>query len=156
MKIKLSKNQWEEVGRKAGWIKESQFMSSYEYLDIGSTPSGEDCAQLGSTKYDYYSLSMMELKAYANQLKRIFTDMPSGLSIVKKSNAHDFGTYYELNFKWVDGDRQSERYAYEAEGRLPEYWDEAAKSELTSKGYFVELEKGKSEKKENEEDDYYK
>ena len=95
MKIKLSKSQWELAGKRAGWIKESQFRFDTEFLDIGPTPSGEDCAQVGNKTYDYYELSKIELVAYANQLKRMFPDMPQGLRIVKKANPHEFGTYYE-------------------------------------------------------------
>ena len=143
MKIKLSKTKWEEMGKKAGWLKTSQLMSNYNYLDLGPTPNGENCAQVGNTIYDYYQLSKIENEAYAHQLMRMFPDMPAGLRIIRKSNPHDFGTYHELNLKWVDGDDIAEEFAYKIEGSSPENWDEEAKAELTAKGYFVELEKGK-------------
>jgi len=76
----------------------------------------------------------------------MFPDMPAGLRIIRKSNPHDFGAYHELNLKWVDGDDVAEEFAYKIEGSSPENWDEEAKTELTAKGYFVELEKGRNNK----------
>jgi hypothetical protein len=149
MKIKLSKSQWEEAGRKAGWIKSAQFGGGYENLDIGPTPNGEDCAQVGNKIYDYCTLSKMENVAYAHQIARMFPDMPQGLQIVRKGNSHDFGTYYEINLKWRDGDDEAAEYAYKIEGSCPENWDNEARAELESKGYFVELEKGKVPKSKN-------
>lgn len=144
IKIKLSKRQWEEAGRKAGWIKSAQFISGYETLDIGPTPNGENCAQVGNNNYDYYSLSKMENIAYINQIKRIFPDMPSGLRITREGYPHDFGSYYEVIAKWRSGDDAAEEFAYRIQNESPENWDNEARAELERQGYFKELEKGKS------------
>ena len=67
-----------------------------DYMEIGSSPSDEDCAQLGSDNYDV--LSRIELNAYVHQLERMFPYVKNSDSLkfaVKRFN-HDFGTYAEV------------------------------------------------------------
>ena len=146
MKITISKSQWEAMGKQAGWL-EAQLLSRMERLEIGSTPSGEDCAQVG--KEDYFDLAIMEIKAYMHQLMRAFpipANLQGVVSFVKKSNAHDFGSYYELAIKFPEDNEEAVNYAYNVENNAPENWDDQAKVELQSLGYFDLL---KGVKKDN-------
>ena len=142
MKIKISKSQWEETGRKAGWIKKDAQgfgMANFDDLELGTTPSGEDCAQVGATKYDYYELARMELQAFLNQLKRMFPNPPPDVRFKRQSNPHDFGTYYDLAIRYNSNDEEAVNYAMNIENNLPENWDEQAKRELEEQGYFQKL-----------------
>jgi len=134
MKYKLSKNQWENIGKKAGWIKKAYAETKYAEISIGATPSGEPCAQLGSNNYE--QLSATEIKAYSNQIKRMFPDMPMGIRFKKQANNHDFGVYHELAIQFDENNEEAVEYAYRVDGSVPEYWDEDAKIELESNNYF--------------------
>jgi hypothetical protein len=94
-----------------------------DFLNIGSTPTDEPCAQIGSP--DYYERARIECRAYANQLKRLF---PFG-SFVVKSFPHDFGTYFEVVAKY-DTDEQEREAAFAAEANSPEHWDADALLEI--------------------------
>lgn len=97
-------------------------------IEIGSSPYGEDCAQVGTP--DYQEKAKKELVAYRNQLIRQFGQPPEGVVIKIKGNPHDFGTYYELVAVYNEDDEQAAHYAYQLEGEGPEFWDAEAKKEL--------------------------
>jgi len=151
MKIKLSKSQWEEMGKKAGWMKKAQFLSNFDELELSTTPTGEECAQVGAKEYDYYELSKMELKAFYHQILRMFPNPPVGVSFKKKSNSHDFGSYYDLAIRFDSEDEAAVDYAFKVENNLPKLWDAEAKQELQAQGYFDKL-KGKKEPHINDYD----
>ena len=100
-----------------------------DYMNIGSTPAGEECVQVGTS--DYYSKSMKEGKAFINQLTRMFGD-PSeyNCSFRVKAFPHDFGTYHEVVVSYNDEDEDACQFAYKVEAEAPEYWDNEAKLEL--------------------------
>lgn len=108
------------------------------YIDLGSTPTGENCAQVGQD--DYREQTRIEIKAYINQLSRLFT-LPEGAKFVSKSNPHDFGTYHEVNIEypsdWDDEEELDERIQklYDIENDIPEFWDDEAKKSLKENGY---------------------
>ena len=95
--------------------------------EIGTTPYGEDCAQVGSP--GYAAKARKECRVYINQLIRLHGTPPAGCSLIIKSSYHDFGTYYEVNVKFEDTPEGNE-YAAKCEGEGPELWDEEAKKEL--------------------------
>ena len=141
MKIKLSKSQWEFIGKKAGWTKEAQLFAEFDEVSLGSTPSAEECAQVGTN--DYHELTKMEIRAYANQIKRMFPNMPQGVSLKIQKNPHDFGTYHELAIKFESDNEEASNFAYDIENNTPENWDEQARQELQSQGYFERLKQGR-------------
>lgn len=100
-----------------------------EYLTIGSSPYGEDCAQVGSDGYD--GKSRKECQAYKNQLIRQFGEEPDGARISVKSFPHDFGSYREVICYFDDAKPAAVEYAFKLEGEGPELWDDAAKDELS-------------------------
>ena len=96
-----------------------------DYIELGPTPSGEDCAQLG--KANYYEDALKECRAFRHQLVRIFGH-PERFKI--KAFQHDFGTYYEVVVKFDDEIEEKMNFAYDVEANVPEYWDDEAKVEL--------------------------
>lgn len=99
-------------------------------LDLGSSPSHEDCAQVGSE--GYAQRARRECRAYIAQLRRRYGEEPDGARLSVKSNPHDFGTYYSA-VCYFDGDNESAAdYAYRCEAGM-ETWDAEAIQELSNK-----------------------
>ena len=95
-----------------------------DYMELGPTPCGESCEQLGPT----YNLgrAKAELITYLHQLQRLF---PLATFQIK-SFSHDFGTYKEVCVIFDDDDAEQVDLAYEIEAGFPEYWDNEARAEL--------------------------
>lgn len=100
-----------------------------DYLDFGSAPSDERCAQLGVDP-DYADRARRECRALANQLKRLCGEPPPGARFRVKSNPHDFGTYYSVVVEFDAGDQIAADYAYRCDEESPDRWDSAALAEL--------------------------
>jgi hypothetical protein len=106
-----------------------------DYIEIGSSPWGEECAQLGSEGYS--ERGRAECRAYVGQLYRLLEangfrrdELPEGFSLGVKGNSHDFGTYYEVVCRFNADDERSVDIAYWLEGNSQELWDDSAKMEL--------------------------
>jgi hypothetical protein len=56
---------------------------------IGSTPSNEDCAQVGSP--DYARNARIECHAYIDAIRKVCGQEPEGARLTIKSQPHDFG-----------------------------------------------------------------
>ena len=94
---------------------------SSDYLTLGSTPCGEDCAQVGTE--EYHLRSLLECKAYVRQLQQQFGDpLNSSCWYGVKSFPHDFGSYHEVVIYFDDENEQSVDFAYNVESNIPEYW----------------------------------
>lgn len=89
-------------------------------MNLGSSPYGEDCAQVGSS--DYERMAKEECGRYKKQLETQFPDKPEGVSFIVKGFPHDFGRYYEVIVRWNTDNEEAEQYAYEVESNLPEKW----------------------------------
>jgi hypothetical protein len=99
-----------------------------DWLDIGSSPPDEDCAQVGSP--DYYPRARRECRAYIGQLRRVLGPEPLGAHLIVKSHLHDFGTYLSVACIFDPANRAAIEYAYRCESNSPEEWDRKAKVEL--------------------------
>lgn len=97
-------------------------------LDLGSAPSGEECAQVG--RDDYHDRARRECRAYIHQLRRTFGEEPAGARLSIKANDHDFGTYWSVVCSFDGGNEAATDYAYRCESG-PESWDEEARWELS-------------------------
>ncbi len=93
-----------------------------DYIEIGSAPYDEECAQVGSDNYTINA--RRECRAYVNQLKRQFPKGRFGI----KSFQHDFGSYYEV-VAYYDTEEETQA-AFDAEGNSPANWDNEARIEL--------------------------
>jgi hypothetical protein len=108
-----------------------------DYIELGSTPTDEQCAQLGKSD-DYDLRAAQECAAYINQLWRILElqfaltrdSNPYQFSLVRKSNRHDFGTYYEVAVRYDDNDKHAVEVAFWLDGNTPNKWDDEARKEL--------------------------
>jgi hypothetical protein len=93
-----------------------------EYIEIGSSPCDEDCAQVGSENYE--ARAKEECRRYIGALRATLGEEPEGAHLQVKGNAHDFGTYYEV-VCWYDEDiQESVDYAFKCESDGPMTWPE--------------------------------
>lgn len=103
-------------------------MSYTDYITIGCSPCEEDCAQVGEP--GYRTRAMAECNAFLRQIKRILGPTPEGARLQIKAFRHDFGSYHEVVCHYTESHPKSVEYAFNAEEKAPEYWDDAAKAEL--------------------------
>jgi hypothetical protein len=101
-----------------------------DYLNLGSTPSDEDCAQVGSP--DYQTRANKELDAYKAQLERMFPgwETHKNLKFKKVWFPHDFGSYGEIVITYDDDNELEAATAIEIEWNTPTNWDQEAIKEL--------------------------
>lgn len=99
-----------------------------DYLEIGCTPHGEDCAQVGTD--NYRERAIRECNALINQMVRLLGEPPPGARFSVAGNRHDFGTYYEVRVHYDEANQQAVDYAFLAEASVPENWDTQALQEL--------------------------
>ena len=85
MKIKISKSQWEGIGRKAGWIKKAQELPN-PYIAKGYI-------------YQHKKEFIAELEAWVNQIKEGWNELDPGLGET---------LYYEL-IDWFDDNISKEK-----------------------------------------------
>ena len=84
-----------------------------DYLNIGSTPNEEDCAQVGSENYD--ERARKECRAYMAQIRKHYPEPENGYLKVK-GFPHDFGTYYEVVAYYDESDAEAVKWALDIEG----------------------------------------
>jgi len=100
-----------------------------DYLNIGSSPSAETCAQVGAD--NYHEQARKELRAFKHQLERAFPNPLDSCYLAVKSFDHDFGAYQEVVCYFDDESEESQNYAFNMENNTPENWDAAAVEEMT-------------------------
>jgi hypothetical protein len=103
-----------------------------DLVDVGSSPTEESCAQVGSP--GYYEKARRECRAYIQQLRREFGAEPEGARLAVKANAHDFGTYLSVVCHYDPLKPTSIYYAFRCESESPVEWDAAARRELGQGG----------------------
>lgn len=92
-----------------------------ENLDVGPTPCYESCAQIGDT--DYYDVAKSECRRYMTGLTLLFPP-PEGSYFKIQSNSHDFGNYFEVNYRFNPENNEHVNCARNIERNLPRTWDE--------------------------------
>ena len=92
-----------------------------DYIDIGSSPAEEDCAQVGSP--DYYTRAKTECARFIALIRKTLGQEPEGAHLAVKSNPHDFGTYYEVVCYFEEDDEEARKYAFRCESEAPARWD---------------------------------
>ena len=98
-------------------------------MEIGSTPHGENCAQVGSD--NYMNLATIEMDTYIRLMERLFPEASSrNINFKKKWFDHDFGSYGEVCMFWDSENEEANNYVYEIDKNLPENWDKVATEEL--------------------------
>ena len=101
-----------------------------DYLNLGSTPSDEDCAQVGGP--DYQNRANKELDAYKAQLERMFPGLETHkhMRFKKMWFPHDFGSYGEIVITFDVDNELEAATAIEIEWNTPTNWDQEAIEEL--------------------------
>ncbi len=92
-----------------------------EYLEIGSSPANEDCAQVGSP--DYAERSRMECKRFIELIRAKLGVEPEGAVLSVKSFPHDLGSYREVICYYDDQYPASVDYAFKVESEAPTQWE---------------------------------
>ena len=95
-----------------------------DYMNIGSTPPEEDCAQVGAE--DYRERTRAETNRYIEVLRQKLGREPIGARLAVKGFQHDFGTYYEVVCYYNEDFPDSLNYALACEGYGPKTWDDTA------------------------------
>ena len=93
-----------------------------EFIELGSAPYNEDCAQVGSK--DYISDALQEGERYIKMLRRRFGKEPVHAKLAIKAFHHDFGTYHEVVCYYNEDDAESEGYCLWIENNLPGDWND--------------------------------
>ena len=92
-----------------------------EYVELGSTPAGESCAQVGAD--GYYDLMKVESKRYIEMLQKRFPQHEEvGISFRNKSFPHDFGSYHEVCAVYFESNELASNVAWQMQDDCPEYW----------------------------------
>ena len=95
----------------------------FDYIELGPTPYGEDCAQVGSD--DYSSKIKVETKRYVEQLEKRFPQLGEAHCTLRvKGFPHDFGTYHEVCIVYNEDDAIAVNFAYFVDSNLPEFWND--------------------------------
>jgi len=113
-------------------------------LNIGSVPCDEDCVQLKSGE-DYLPKMKAENRIFIRQLRRVMGEEPDGARLFVKTNAHDFGSYSEVECRFDTDSPESEDYAFKCESEMPAFWDDEALKELDAEGIPYDKNKDRSE-----------
>lgn len=101
-----------------------------ETLDVGSAPSDEHCAQVGTE--GYVERARRECRALIGQLVRIVGEPPPSVRFRIKENPHDFGAYYSVVLEYDGSDPAAIAYAHRCDEGSPEHWDDEALRELAA------------------------
>ena len=91
-----------------------------QYFSIGSTPSEEDCAQVGQP--DYRRKALEECERFIALIRDTLGSEPEGAELAIKSFSHDFGTYYEVVIWFEPDDAAAVAYAVRCEDDAPTTW----------------------------------
>ena len=92
-----------------------------DFLNIGSTPPAEDCAQVGTENYQ--ARSTVECKRYIALLREKMGNEPEGALLKVKWFDHDFGRYCEVVCEFDCDNEEAVEYAYNCESSGPQTWE---------------------------------
>ena len=96
-----------------------------DYINIGSTPAAEDCAQVGSSTYP--AESRRESERFIRGILHHFGMPPEGARVASRTFPHDFGSYREVVVYFVEDKPDAVDYALRVESECPETWEELEK-----------------------------
>ena len=96
-----------------------------EYLEIGTVPSEEKCPQVG---YCDSQIIQKVADIFRDQLQRWSDENKLVVSLIVRSENHDFGRYFEVNVKITSDEDWKD--AVRVENDCPTEWDSVAKKQL--------------------------
>lgn len=91
-----------------------------EYLEIGSAPADEPCAQVGDP--DYGIKATDECRRFIELIRATLGPEPHGARLTIKSFPHDFGSYLEVVCKFDPTIESAVAYAFRCEAEAPTRW----------------------------------
>lgn len=94
-----------------------------DYLEIGPTPSDEECEQCGTPGYDPVK-AIAECGRFIAAIRLTCGHEPQGAWLSIRRNEHDFGVYYEVAVKYDDNYPDAIDYAFKVESEAPTTWPE--------------------------------
>lgn len=95
---------------------------SKDWIDLGTAPTEEPCAQVGSDTY--YQEVRAECRRFIALLKRVFPNIPEGVTYsIKAERNHDAGTYYTVAINYEVGNEVHWEYVSKVESETPELWE---------------------------------
>jgi hypothetical protein len=106
----------------------------YDYIYLGPTPANEPCVQ--TTDPDYGIKAHAECERYKALLESTYSaahdGQPCPARIMVKSEAHDFGHYYEVVCRFDANDHAQCEAAYWLDSNSPTEWPETKLCETRS------------------------
>ena len=90
---------------------------------LGPAPANESCVQVGAD--DYARDAKAECRAYIEAIRAVCGREPEGARLVVKSQAHDYGVYYEVAVVFDADNRAAAEYAARCDEHAPGTWAEA-------------------------------
>ena len=93
-----------------------------DFMDIGSSPCDEPCAQVGEP--DYSAKARAECGRFIELIRKKLGIEPLGAYLAIKSFPHNFGIYHEVVVHFDDDDEEARNYAYLCEAEAPRTWQD--------------------------------
>lgn len=100
MNIKLSKSQWELIGKKAGWMKESAVINDDGYADGGTPYTNEEVDAINEDENKRLSFSFGSTPEEIIK-KRVYSESPSGYPMTIK-NQDEWSVIAEVVNQGID------------------------------------------------------
>lgn len=92
-----------------------------DFIEIGSTPAEEDCAQLGEP--DYEKKATEEMRRFIELIRKDLGPEPDGAKLAIKWFPHDFGHYGEVVCYFDEDNKKARDYAFKCEAEAPSKWE---------------------------------
>jgi hypothetical protein len=96
-------------------------ITKYPYLTIGSSPSEEECAQVGQP--GYAQKAKLECERFIALIRIYCGKEPAGNELRIISNEHPFGEYLEVVCHYEPDDDVARQYAMHVERYCPSTWE---------------------------------
>lgn len=90
-----------------------------DYLEIGPTPTEEDCIPAGQNPVE----ERRECQRFINLLREMFGEERGTARLIIRSNPHDLATYLEVAVSYQVEDEIGFDYALAIENYTPRFWD---------------------------------
>ena len=91
-----------------------------EYIELGSAPYDEQCAQVGDD--NYATNAMRECRQYIQAIRNYLGQEPDGAELGVKRFNHEYGGYWEVVVYYDSDDEKAAEYAQKCEAKAPATW----------------------------------
>lgn len=91
-------------------------------FEIGPTPAGEPCAQVGTE--NYHEVARAECSRFRDLIREKLGKEPDGCKLLIKEFPHDLGSYYEVVVSYETENERAVDYAMMVEAEAPVRWED--------------------------------